>query len=884
MAGSVGANIRGITIKLGGDSSELVKSFKEVNTAAKKTSDSLKDIDKLLKLNPGNVTLLKQKQDLLNRSYEETQQELTKVKAIRDELEAKNTGGKNQQRIEALNREIVSLEHELDNVKTKASSFSVLGAQMEATGNKIKAVSEKMRQVGATMTTYVTLPLAALGTAAVKAASDYEENLNKVDVAFGKNADSVKEWAKTATEAFGLSESHALEATALFGDMGTSMGLSTKEAAKMSISLAGLAGDLASFKNISQDQAFKALESVFTGETESLKKLGVVMTQTNLEEFASRQNKVYKELSESEKVMLRYEYVMSKTKNAQGDYARTADGTANSIKTFKEEVNNLMVAIGQHLLPVITPIISKLTDMVKAFSKLDPAVQKGIVQAGLAIAVLGPLITAIANVGLAVGTLVGWGGKLVGFFTGTKVAAAATTTAVSGAGAAMTKAATASTAAGSAMASGAAAGTSAVTIMGSSIAAVAAAGTAAVAAWGVAGYQIATHWNELKDTFNVVGNYLKSQVNLTVSSVNLLATKGKIAFDNFSNNARTAVTNGMTNVKTAVSTGLSNAKSFIDTFGTNARNQFQTTMSNMQSRTSGAMSSVRTAIQTGMNSAQSSVSSSMNSIKSAISTNMDGARTAATNAINTLKNNVASAVSATRSDVATAWDAIKSKSESTWSAIKNDASTTWGNIKSTISTHITNIKNDISTTFGNAMSTASSKMNALKSDSTSIWSTIVSNISSSISSIQKAISSTTLKFGSVTIPTFSWSGSNNSEKGTTANIKVSSKTVNYASAMMGGAILKGATIFGAMGDKLLQAGEVGSEVVVGTNSLMNMIARTSRANSNNTAVIAGVSAIYNLLAQYLPETASDKAVVLDNGKLVGALVPAINRQLGLMMG
>ena len=125
MAGSVGANIRGITIKLGGDSSDLVKSFKEVNTAAKQTSDSLKDIDKLLKLNPGNVTLLKQKQDLLNRSYKETQQRLTEVKAIRDKLEANNEGGKNQQRIEALNREIVSLEHELDNVKTKASSFSV---------------------------------------------------------------------------------------------------------------------------------------------------------------------------------------------------------------------------------------------------------------------------------------------------------------------------------------------------------------------------------------------------------------------------------------------------------------------------------------------------------------------------------------------------------------------------------------------------------------------------------------------------------------------------------------------------------------------------------------------------------------------------------------
>ncbi len=884
MAGSVGANIRGITIKLGGDSSELVKSFKEVNQASKQTANSLKDVEKLLKLNPGNVTLLKQKQDLLNRSYKETQQRLTEVKAIRDKLEANNEGGKNQQRIEALNREIVSLEHELDNVKTKASSFSVLGAQMEATGDKIKNVSTKMRQVGTTMTTYVTLPLAALGTAAVKAASDYEENLNKVDVAFGKNADSVKEWAKTATEAFGLSESHALEATALFGDMGTSMGLSTKKAAEMSISLAGLAGDLASFKNISQDQAFKALESVFTGETESLKKLGVVMTQTNLEEFASRHNKVYKELSESEKVMLRYEYVMSKTKNAQGDYARTADGTANSIKTFREEVNNLMVAIGQHLLPVITPIISKLTDMVKAFSKLDPAVQKGIVQAGLAIAVLGPLITAIANVGLAVGTLVGWGGKLVGFFTGTKVAAAATTTAVSGAGAAMKTAAATSAAAGATMS--AAGATASSGFISTAAAATGLGGAAALAAAsvGAAAIQIKNNWNLPTEAAKTAGDYFKSQLNLMSAEAKLSATMIKISFNDFSNNARTAVTNGMTNVKNAVSTGLSNAKSFIDTFGSNARNQFQTTMSNMQSRTSGAMSSVRTAIQTGMNSAQSSVSSSMNSIKSSISTNMDGARTAATNAINTLKSNVASAVSTTRNDVAIAWDAIKSKSESTWSAIKNDASTTWGNIKSTINTHITNIKNDISTTFGNAMSTASSKMNELKSDSTSIWSTIASNIESSIGSIQKKLSETTLKFGSVTIPTFSWTGTNNVEKGTTASIKVGTSTVKYASAMMGGAILKGATIFGAMGDKLLQAGEVGSEVVVGTNSLMNMIARTSRANSNNAAVIAGVSAIYNLLAQYLPEAASDKAVVLDNGKLVGALVPAINRQLGLMMG
>jgi hypothetical protein len=171
----------------------------------------------------------------------------------------------------------------------------------------------------------------------------------------------------------------------------------------------------------------------------------------------------------------------------------------------------------------------------------------------------------------------------------------------------------------------------------------------------------------------------------------------------------------------------------------------------------------------------------------------------------------------------------------------------------------------------------------LKNNVSTAWSGITSTINTALTTIKNAIANTSLKFGSVTIPTFSWSGSNNSEKGTTANIKVGSKTVNYASAMFGGAILKGATIFGAMGDKLLQAGEVGSEVVVGTNSLMNMIARTQRANSNNQAVVAGISAIYTLLLEYLPESARQQQIVLDTGKLVGALTPSLNRQFGMMI-
>lgn len=852
MAGLPSTTIRGITIKLGGDSSGLVDSFKKVNTAAKQTSDALKDIDKLLKLDPGNVTLLKQKQDLLNRSYTETKQKLTEVKNIRDKLEADNAGGKNQQRIEALTREIVSLERELEEVRTKASAFTVLGERMEAAGNKIKAVSEKIRQFGMSMTTYVSAPLAAVGTAAVKAASDYEENLNKVDVAFGKNAEAVKEWAKTATDSFGLSESHALEATALFGDMGTSMGLSTQKAADMSISLTGLAGDLASFKNISQDQAFTALESVFTGETESLKKLGVVMTQTNLEQFAARHNKVYKELSEAEKVMLRYEYVMEKTQNAQGDYARTSDGTANSIKTFREEIDNLMVAIGQHLLPVITPLIQNLTEMVKSFSKLDPEVQNAIVKAGAALVVLGPLITAIGNIGMAIGSLVGLGGKVVGFFAGTSGAAAAAEAATAGAGTAMATTASTTAATGGIFATAAAGIKAACASIGGAIASIGAAPIlAALAGVTAAGISVATHWHELGEMFQVTGQLIQANINMSVNVVKMLATQAKVSFDQFATSAKESATNGMNNLRTAISTGLTQAKSVFDTFGVNARNAIQTTMSNIQSRTSGAMTSIRTAIQSGFSGAQSTVISATNSIRNAVNTAWSSISDYTRGHVNTLRDNIAGG---------------------------------WSSISNSIQGHVSTIKENISSAFNNAMTTAGQKMNSLKTDASTAWSGIVSTITGAINSIKSAMNNTVLKFGSVTIPTFSWSGKNDSTKGTTAKIDVGSKTVNYASAMMGGAILKGATIFGAMGDKLLQAGEVGSEVVVGTNSLMNMIARTARANSNNATLIAGVGAIYTLLTQYLPDAAGDKSVVLDTGKLVGALTPSINRQLGLMMG
>lgn len=297
-----------------------------------------------------------------------------------------------------------------DKAKEISAPVDDLGEKTESTAQKLQNAGDKISGVGAGLTAGITAPLALAGKSMIDAASDFDENLNKVNVAFGNSSEAVTAWADNATKQFGLSKNQALEATSLFGDMGTAMGLTQSDAADMSTSLAGLAGDLASFKNIDIEQVMTALSGVFTGETESLKQLGIVMTETNLEEFAARTGKVYSEMGQAEKVQLRYNYVMEMTKNAQGDYARTSDGTANSLRTFQGSVDNLSIALGQNLLPIITPIINKMTEMVNKFSEMSPNTQKFILIMASVAAAIGPVL-------LVVGQLVSTVGKISPLFS-----------------------------------------------------------------------------------------------------------------------------------------------------------------------------------------------------------------------------------------------------------------------------------------------------------------------------------------------------------------------------------------------------------------------------------------------------------------------------------
>lgn len=296
----------------------------------------------------------------------------------------------------------------VDGVRTALAELQKSQKEFEKVGKAIEGFGKGMMKAGAVMTAGLTVPLAAAGKGMVDAASDYNENLNKINVVFGDSEQAVLDWASTVKTQFGLSQNQALEMTALFGDMATSMGFSRDEAATMSTSLAGLAGDLASFKNIGVEEAMTALNGIFTGETESMKRLGVIMTETNLSAYALKNGmgEAYGQMEQGEKVALRLQYVTDMLSNAQGDYANTASGTANSLRTFQAAVDDLMVILGQHLLPIITPLVQRLTELVNRFASASPETQALVMKIAAVAAAIGPVLLALGGVLAFVGKLV----------------------------------------------------------------------------------------------------------------------------------------------------------------------------------------------------------------------------------------------------------------------------------------------------------------------------------------------------------------------------------------------------------------------------------------------------------------------------------------------
>lgn len=383
-------------------------------------SKQLANIDKSLKGTQGELKLLKtnlsdnwdtskwvRAQEIASKAVEDSAQKVELLKKRFAEMEAEGVTEKNKEAFESLRREIIAAENATEKAKKQLQSLNTI--RLDAIKKQLKQVSESLTALGTKLSVGVTTPIVAAGAASVKMVSDMDEAINKVDVVFGGASKTVHEFSNTTLTAYGIAKSTALDMAALFGDMATSMGFSQEEAAKMSTELVALAGDLASFKNVSLDQVETALKSIYTGETEPLKNFGLVMTEANLQAYALSQGieTATSAMTQNEKVALRLQYVFDNTKNAQGDFARTSDSTANQLRILSESLKELAAIGGKELIPMVLPIIKQLNQIIQEVGQLDDGTKDLITKFAVFAASFGPLLTVSGKLTGAVGSLVG---------------------------------------------------------------------------------------------------------------------------------------------------------------------------------------------------------------------------------------------------------------------------------------------------------------------------------------------------------------------------------------------------------------------------------------------------------------------------------------------
>ena len=271
------------------------------------------------------------------------------------------------------------------NLLADVSNFST---GINTADHEAKGLSGKMEKYGKRMAAAFAVAAAAAGAMAVKiglesvkAASDLNEEINKTEVVFGDTAKEIKDFAKTADRALGLTNKSALQAASTFAILGKNAGLTGTELSKFSKDSTKIAADLGSFFNTSTEDAVLAIGSALRGEAEPIRRYGVLISAASLEQAAfnfetrtgtelARDAK--NQLTEQSKVLARYQAILDQTTDAQGDFGRTSDGLANSQKILAAQLENLKATMGTSLLPVAKEVITQLNFMAAAFGGKDP--------------------------------------------------------------------------------------------------------------------------------------------------------------------------------------------------------------------------------------------------------------------------------------------------------------------------------------------------------------------------------------------------------------------------------------------------------------------------------------------------------------------------------
>ncbi len=264
----------------------------------------------------------------------------------------------------------------------------------------LTSASKKFKTFGKNMSTFATLPLAAAGVGFIKLASDAEETANKFNVVFRGMSKDASDWARSFGDSVGRSNEDMQRFSSTLGDILKPLGFTTKEAFNLSKGMTELALDVASFNNRQDADVIRAFASALTGERESLKTLGIVISEADVKTEAYTLGLVRQgeELTKTSKAQATYSLLLKNTEDAQGDLVRTQDSFANQMKRLQASAKDLGVSLGEILLPAATKLIVKTNSLLQSFQDLDTNTQKQILAFAGMVAIIGPLSFALSGI------------------------------------------------------------------------------------------------------------------------------------------------------------------------------------------------------------------------------------------------------------------------------------------------------------------------------------------------------------------------------------------------------------------------------------------------------------------------------------------------------
>lgn len=921
--------IKGITVEIGGDTTGLDKALKGVNSTIKSTQSSLRDVNRLLKLDPSNAKLLAQKQQLLQKEISETSNKLNALKEADKQAKVQLENGElGQDKYDALQREIIETENNLKSLQEEAKKVpSALSVSMKEAGDKIKEVGDKTTEVGKGLSTHVTAPIVAMGAASLKAFNDVDAGMDIIVQKTGASGKTLNEMQDSMKNLATSIPTDFETAGAAIGEVNTRFGLTGKKLEDLSgkfikfaqlnntdvstaidntqkvISAFGLkaedAGALLDTMNavgqrtgISMDTLAKSMvtnsaalqqlgfsasdaanflgnvemsgadtSQVMTGLTKALAN-ATANGKPMKEALKDIQDSMVNASSETEGLQAAYELfgkraggaIYQACKNGSlsfeelgtslkdniGNVDSTFNETLDPIDKFQTSLNSLKIVgadVGNSLMTVLAPMLTKFSEMMKSLNEkwnnLSPGMQDAIVKIALIAATVGPILVVIGKVITAVGTITSALGGLIGLLGGTATA----TTAVGVAGGASA----AGTAAAGTAAGGAAVGFGALNVSLLPIIGIIAAIIAAV----VAIIAIIKNWGAITEWFKGLWETVSTAIMSiwqTISDFFKGICEGLVSI----------FTTVWETIKNVLTVALMFIVELIKGYFELITLPFRFIWENCKETIMAVWEAIKTVVMTVLNKISTFISTVMNAIKTIITT-------------------VWNAISTT---ISTVLNAIKTVITTIFNAVKTVVTNVWNGIKSVIETVVDGIKSKVSSVFNAVSSTVSSIFNGIKNTAVSIWNGIKSAIVTPIEAAKNKVKNVvdaikgffagiSLKLPHIKLPHFSVTG----------KLSIMPPSVPHLSIdwYKEGGIMKSPTLFGMNGSSLMAGGEAGPEAILPLRGFYNQLERMLDQKLNT----SGMEKYLSIIADN-----STKGIYLEDGTLVGHLLPEIDKGLG----